>query len=68
MCTELLPPGGYPIAVKYVIYHIIETTLNAGRSGARIPSRAGYFSLPKSSEPAMGLYGAFLPEKKTAGA
>ena len=25
MCTELLPPGGYPIAVKYIIsYHIIQ--------------------------------------------
>jgi phosphatidylglycerophosphate synthase len=24
VCTELLPPGGYPIAVKYIIsYHII---------------------------------------------
>jgi len=24
MCTELLPSGGYPIAVKYIIlYHII---------------------------------------------
>jgi len=23
MCTELLPPGGYPIAVKYISYHII---------------------------------------------
>jgi hypothetical protein len=23
MCTEVLPPGGYPIAVKYIIaYHI----------------------------------------------
>jgi hypothetical protein len=22
MCTELLPPGGYPIAVKYITYHI----------------------------------------------
>jgi hypothetical protein len=21
MCTELLPLGGYPIAVKYIIYH-----------------------------------------------
>jgi hypothetical protein len=20
MCTELLPPGGYPIAVKYILY------------------------------------------------
>ena len=23
MCSELLPPGGYPIAVKYIIYHIL---------------------------------------------
>jgi hypothetical protein len=23
MCTELLPPGGYPIAVKYIISYII---------------------------------------------
>jgi hypothetical protein len=23
MCTELLPPGGYPIAVEYIIYHTI---------------------------------------------
>ena len=23
MCTELLPPGGYPIAVKYIIYQTI---------------------------------------------
>jgi len=23
MSTELLPPGGYPIAVKYISYHII---------------------------------------------
>jgi len=22
MCTEQLPPGGYPIAVKYIAYHI----------------------------------------------
>jgi hypothetical protein len=22
MCTKLLPPGGYPIAVKYISYHI----------------------------------------------
>jgi hypothetical protein len=25
MCTELLPPGGYPIAVKCIIYHIIQS-------------------------------------------
>jgi len=23
MCTEQLPPGGYPIAVKYISYHIM---------------------------------------------
>ena len=22
MCTVLLPPGGYPIAVKYIIYYV----------------------------------------------
>jgi len=22
MCTERLPPGGYPFAVKYIIHHI----------------------------------------------
>jgi hypothetical protein len=27
MCTELLPPGGYPIAVKYTIpYHTMKLT------------------------------------------
>jgi hypothetical protein len=24
MCTEQLPPGGYPIAVKYIISYILE--------------------------------------------
>jgi len=46
------------------ISYITETTLTAGRSGARIPSRAGYFSLPKSSEPALGLS---FPKKKQQG-
>jgi len=22
MCTVLLPPGGYPTAVRYIIYHV----------------------------------------------
>jgi len=26
MCTEQLSPGGYPIAVKYVSYHIFDYT------------------------------------------
>jgi len=26
MCTELLPPGGYPTAVKYIIYHLGKIT------------------------------------------
>jgi hypothetical protein len=25
MCTELLPPGGYPIAVKYIISLLIKS-------------------------------------------
>jgi hypothetical protein len=24
MCTELLPPGGHPIAIKYIIYKGIQ--------------------------------------------
>jgi len=35
MCTELLPPGGYPVAVKYIIsyrilylYISLKTTIN----------------------------------------
>ena len=28
MCTVLLPPGGHPIAVKYIIHHIISWFLN----------------------------------------
>ena len=33
MCTVLLPPGGYPIAVKYIIsYHFSLTSLAMGRS------------------------------------
>jgi hypothetical protein len=27
MCTELLPPGGYPIAVKYTISYIAAAVL-----------------------------------------
>ena len=26
MCTELLPPGGYPIAVKYIILYHVSTS------------------------------------------
>jgi len=25
VCTEQLPPGGYPIAIKYILYHIKAT-------------------------------------------
>jgi hypothetical protein len=25
MCTEQLPPGGFPIAVKYISYHIVSS-------------------------------------------
>jgi len=27
MCTELLPPGGYPIAVKYIISYVSTVNL-----------------------------------------
>jgi hypothetical protein len=30
MCTEQLPPGGYPIAVKYMSYHIISYHIKRG--------------------------------------
>jgi len=37
MCTEILPPGGYPIAVKYIIsYHIF-----TDRTGLRLSQFAG---------------------------
>ena len=31
MCTELLPPVGYPIAVKYISYHISYHILRVGK-------------------------------------
>jgi hypothetical protein len=34
MCTEQLPPGAYPIAVKYEVYHI----KIAGRAYRCVPS------------------------------
>jgi hypothetical protein len=41
MCTVLLPPGGYPIAVKYIIsyhisYHIISYTFICGAATQRV--------------------------------
>ena len=32
MCTELLPPGGYPISVKYIISYIIRYDIKSFRS------------------------------------
>jgi len=29
MCTKLLPPGGYPIAVKYIISYHMEKSLGS---------------------------------------
>jgi hypothetical protein len=28
ICTEQLPPGGYPIAVKYIMYHYYVTNIS----------------------------------------
>jgi hypothetical protein len=33
MCTVLLPPGGYPISVKYIIYDMIYLTANELTTG-----------------------------------
>jgi len=42
MCTELLPPGGYPIAVKYVIsYHIISYHIISYHFKRQIAMRLG---------------------------
>jgi hypothetical protein len=30
MCTVLLPPGGYPIAVKYIVSYYVIWTYNTG--------------------------------------
>jgi len=43
MCIVLLPPGGYPIAVKYIIYHIyiyIYIERERERDGKLMKSRA----------------------------
>ena len=39
MCTELLPPGGYPIAVKYIISYIRPPIhARAGATKTQFPS------------------------------
>jgi len=35
MCTELLPPGGYPIAVKYIISCIISSGICCRVAGCK---------------------------------
>ena len=42
MCTVLMPPGGYPIAVnRYIIYHILLTTSPDGNGVALNPGLGG---------------------------
>jgi len=51
MCTELLPPGGYPIAVKYIIYHIyhiIQERQNGDFDFVKSEGRQRYQMVPKS--------------------
>ena len=45
MCTVLLPPGVYPIAVKYIIsYHIIiKRTMTSGENGLTKTHYRQYF-------------------------
>ena len=48
VCTELLPPGGYPIAVKYIIsYHISFRRQPSGLSNSLQPHLA-YLNHPKA--------------------
>jgi len=42
MCTEQLPPGGYPIAVKYIIsYHSIRCRQHVPSTCGQSPSGRG---------------------------
>jgi hypothetical protein len=52
MCTELLPPGGYTIAVKYIIY-IIQTYPNNGgkRLSQNTSNRPQKYMMPKHGIP-----------------
>jgi len=50
MCTELLPPGGYPIAVK--IYHIISyQTMQSDAEKPEHPSEVIAKNRPKNKQP-----------------
>jgi hypothetical protein len=44
MCTELPPPGGYPIAVKYTIY-IIASSVNYKPSASRNFTEVAHYHL-----------------------
>ena len=45
MCTELLPPGGYPIAVKYIIsYRIISYHISYHMISPKIISGTPYLT------------------------
>ena len=42
MCTEILPPGGYPIAVKYIIPYLIISNTDVFVTEAEV-----YFMTPE---------------------
>jgi len=46
MCTELLPPGGYPIAVKYIISYYIKSSFTL-----HIIRLTGTAQIPKTRQP-----------------
>ena len=49
MCTELLPPGGYPIAVKYIISYqmsLSETSSDGDAFVAKYRSKAPFLDMP----------------------
>ena len=57
MCTEQLPPGGYPIAVKYIIsYHIIRILR------IKLEINQGYTTM--HGQPIIKMYKQFWKKKK----
>jgi hypothetical protein len=45
VCTELLPPGGYPTAVKYISHHIIAYGVNYKPGATRNFTEVAHYHL-----------------------
>jgi hypothetical protein len=75
MCTEQLPPGGYPTAVKYISYHTVAGTvwLGYGLGGPGLESQGRDSLFSETSRPALWtaqprvqLVSEFIPGNKAA--